>query len=118
MDKFLYFTDGETIDAAGDFACIPLSRFIGFTIAAGATDGTSLGMNFVSSGSNSSAVNELDRIDLTITANTHKKVIKSISKAINAASFTENSGLIVVADVLGSEFADPDITACAISIDS
>ena len=47
-----------------------------------------------------------------------KKVIKSICKAINAASFAENSGLIVVADVLGSEFADPDITACAISIDS
>jgi len=116
MEKFLYFTDGNAIDAAQDFACIPLSRFIGFTMAA--DDNASLSMNFVSSGSNSSAVNELDKIDLTITASTHKKVIKSICKAINAASFAENSGLIAVADVLGSEFADPDITGCAISIDS
>ena len=118
MDKFLYFSNGNAIDAAGDFACIPLSRFIGFTIAEGATDTVSLGMNFLGSDSNSSTTDELDRIDLTITANTHKKVIKSICKAINAASFTENSGLIVVADVLGDEFADPDITACAISIDT
>jgi len=118
MDKFLYFSDGDAIDAAGDFACIPLSRFIGFTIANGATDGTSLGMNFKPSSSNSATANEVDRVDLTITANTHKKVINSICKAINAASFADNSGFIVVADALGGVFADPDITACALAIDA
>ena len=45
MDKFLYFTDGDTIDAAADMACSPLSSFLCFTVDA--SDAVSIGMQFV-----------------------------------------------------------------------
>ena len=116
MDKFLYFTDGDAIDASGDMVCYPLSSFLGFTVAA--SDTTSLGMRFVSAVTGPGATTEVDYVDLTITAASHKKVIKSITTAINAANFGNNSGFIVIADVLGSVFADSDITAAAVTHDS
>ena len=116
MDKFLFFTDGDTIDAAGDIACYPLSSFLGFKVSA--ADTTSLGMNFASTiGSGGKDGAAVDVVDLTITAAKHKKVISSIVKAINSATFTDN-GIVVIADVLNSVFADVDITACAITHDS
>jgi hypothetical protein len=116
MDKFLYFTDGDTIDAAADMACYPLSSFLGFKVSA--SDAVSLGMQFVSCVTGPGATTEIDTVDLVITAATHKKVIASITKAVNAASFKDDSGFIVVCDALASEFADADITGCAITHDS
>ena len=116
MDKFLFFTDGDTIDASGDMACYPLSSFLGFSVSA--SDAVSLGMRFKSAVTGSAAATEVDVVDLVITSAKHKKVIESITKAINAASFDDNSGLIVVCDALNSVFADSDITGCAITHDS
>tara|TARA_R100001443_G_scaffold18189_1_gene28960 strand:- start:92 stop:442 length:351 start_codon:yes stop_codon:yes gene_type:complete len=116
MEKFLFFTDGDTVDAVGDMACYPLSSFLGFTVAA--ADTTSLGMRFVSAVTGPGATTEIDTVDLTITAAKHKKVVKSITKAINSASFADPSGFIVIADQLNSVFCDGDITACAITHDS
>ena len=116
MEKFLFFTDGDTVDAVGDMACYPLSSFLGFKVSA--SDAVSLGMQFVSCVTGPGATTEIDTVDLVITAAKHKKVIASITKAINAASFGDNSGLIVICDALASEFADSDITGCAITHDS
>ncbi len=116
MDKFLYFTDGDTIDAAADMACYPLSSFLGFTVDA--SDAVSIGMKFVSAVTGPGATTEIDNVSLVITSGTHKKVITSITKAINAASFGDNSGLIVVCDALAGVFADADITDCVITHDS
>ena len=116
MDKYLFFTDGDTVDAVGDVACYPLSSFLGFKVSA--SDTVSLGMQFVSCVTGPGATTEIDTVDLVITAAKHKKVIQSITKAINAATFDDNSGLIVVCDALNSVFADSDITGCAITHDS
>ena len=116
MDKYLFFTDGDTVDASGDLACYPLSSFLGFKVSA--SDTVSLGMQFVSCVTGPGATTEIDTVDLVITAAKHKKVIESITKAINAASFDDNSGLIVVCDALNSVFADSDITGCEITHDS
>ena len=115
MEKFLFFTDGDTVDAVGDVACYPLSSFLGFTVAT--ADTTSLGMRFVSAVTGPGATTEIDTVDLTITAATHKKVIASICKAMNSATFADN-GMVVIADQLNSVFCDSDITACAITHDS
>ena len=64
------------------------------------------------------ATTEIDNVSLVITSGAHKKVITSITKAINAASFGDNSGLIVVCDALAGVFADSDITDCVITHDS
>jgi hypothetical protein len=116
MDKFLYFTDGDTIDAAADMACYPLSSFLGFTVDA--SDAVSVGMKFVSAVTGPGATTEIDTVSLVITSGKHKKVVESICKAINAATFDDNSGFIVVCDALASVFADADITGCAITHDS
>ena len=116
MDKYLFFTDGDTIDAAADMACYPLSSFLGFSVDA--SDAVSVAMKFVSAVTGPGATTEIDTVSLVITAAKHKKVIESITKAINAASFDDNSGLIVVCDALNSVFADSDITGCAITHDS
>ena len=97
-------------------ACYRLSSFLGFKVSA--SDTVSLGMQFVSCVTGPGATTEIDTVDLVITAAKHKKVIASITKAINAASFGDNSGLIVICDALASEFADSDITGCAITHDS
>ena len=116
MEKFLFFTDGDTVDAVGDVACYPLSSFLGFKVSA--ADATSLGLNFASIiGSGGTDGAAIDVVDLTITAATHKKVIASICKAMNSATFADN-GMIVIADKLNSVFCDSDITACAITHDS
>ncbi len=117
MEKFLFFTDGDTIDAVGDVACYPLSSFLGFKVSA--ADNASLGMNFASTiGSGGTDGAAVDVVDLTITAATHKKVIASIVKAMNSATFAAEGGMVVIADELNSVFCDSDITACAISHDS
>ena len=116
MDKFLFFTDGDTIDAAGDIACYPLSSFLGFSNDA--SDAVSLAMKFVSSVTGPGATTEIDTVSLVITAAKHKKVIESITRAINAATFDDNSGLIVICDALNGVFADSDITDCTIAHDS
>ena len=116
MDKFLFFTDGDTIDAAGDIACYPLSSFLGFSNDA--SDTVSLAMKFVSSVTGPGATTEIDTVSLVITAAKHKKVIESITRAINAATFDDNSGLIVICDALNGVFTDSDITDCTIAHDS
>ena len=93
-----------------------LSSFLGFKVST--ADTASLGMNFASTiGSGGTDGAAVDVVDLTITAATHKKVIASICKAINSATFADN-GMVVIADQLNSVFCDSDITACAITHDS
>ena len=116
MEKFLFFTDGDTVDAVGDVACYPLSSFLGFKVSN--ADNASLGMQFASTiGSGGTDGAAVDIVDLSINAATHKKVIASICKAINSATFADN-GMVVIADQLNSVFCDSDIVACAITHDS
>ena len=117
MNKFLYFTQGDGLNAASEMACYPVESFRGYSIPA--SDATSLQLLFVSSVTGDGATTEVDKVDLTITSGTHKKVIESISKAINAASFVDgNSGFIVIADQDNSIFCDADITNVEITHDS
>jgi hypothetical protein len=117
MDKFLYFSQGDGLNAASEAACYPVSSFKGFSIPA--SDNTSLQLTFISSVTNSSAATEVDTVDLTITAGSIKKVIGSIVSAINGDSFNDSlPGFIVIADQDNSIFIDSDITNVEISHDS
>ena len=112
----MYFTQGDGINAASELACYPVKNFLGFSIPAG--DNQSLALKFVSSGTGPGATTEIDSVDLTITAGTAKKVIKSICSAINAATFDDNSGFVVIADQDNSVFCDADITNVEVAHDS
>ena len=116
MNKFLYFTQGDGLNAASEMACYPVESFRGYSIPA--SDATSLQLLFVSSVTGDGATTEVDKVDLTITSGKHKKVIESISKRINDKSFDDNSGFIVIADQDNSIFCDADITNVEITHDS
>ncbi len=114
MDKFLYFmeeTDGAFNDA-NDAMCRPVSQFRGFGIVASTT---SLELHFDSMLGTGADIAAVDKVVLTVTANSQKKVIQDIVKAINSASF-KDEGFVVIADDTNSVFASSDITGCAITV--
>jgi len=92
------------IDAADDAAVYPYERLISITCASNAT----LKMNFESSVGKSDGG---DSVTLTITADTEAKVMNSIIENMN-------SNICLVADDVNSNYLVPDITACAITIDT
>ena len=106
MDKFLVF-----IDAADDAACYPLSNLLAMTCA---SDGAVL-MKFKSSIGGSTGA-EHDSVALTVTADTEKTVFSSIVGKINA--HPNGDPFIVIADDINSVYADANITACAITLDT
>tara|TARA_R100001463_G_scaffold128034_2_gene186421 strand:- start:17 stop:376 length:360 start_codon:yes stop_codon:yes gene_type:complete len=115
MEKYLYFmeeTDGA-FDAANDAMCRPLSEFRGFGIVASTTQ---LEMHFDSMLGTGADIAAVDKVVLTVTANTQKKVMHDIVKAINAPGIGNKDGFIVVADDTNSVFASSDISGCAITV--
>ena len=106
MDKFLVFIDG-----ADDAACYPLANLLGITCA---SDGAVL-MKFKSSVGGSTGA-EHDSVALTVTADSEKTVFSSIVSKINA--HPNGDPFIVIADDVNSIYADSNISACAITLDS
>ena len=113
MDKFLYFADGNGANATGEAVLMPLSAFRG----ADPVDATSLLLFFAPQQITDVATSDVvDQIDLTITSNTHKKVLQDICKAINAQGIGLGDGFINICDADNSVFASSDISACAITL--
>jgi len=106
MDKFLVFIDG-----ADDAACYPLSNLLAMTCA---SDGAVL-MKFKSSVGGGTGA-EHDSVALTVTADSEKTVFSSIVSKINA--HPNGDPFIVIADDVNSIYADSNISACAITLDS
>lgn len=106
MDKFLVFIDG-----ADDAACYPLANLLGITCA---SDGAVL-MKFKSSVGGGTGA-EHDSVALTVTADSEKTVFSSIVSKINA--HPNGDPFIVIADDVNSVYADSNISACAITLDS
>jgi|TARA_R100000482_G_C5031043_1_gene104075 hypothetical protein len=116
MEKYLYFmeeTDGA-FDAANDAMCRPLSQFRGFGIVASTT---SLEMHFDSMLGTGADIAAVDKVVLTVTANTQKKVMQDIVRALNSSSFAGgDNNFLVIADDTNSVYASSDISGCAITV--
>jgi len=100
--KFVQF-----IDNADDAATFPVDNLLGITIAA---EGA-LKLNFVS---NVGDAGGADVVDLTITADTEKSVMKNIGEAI---AFSKEA-VLVIADDVAKEYVDANITVCSITLDT
>ena len=112
-DTYLYFmeeTDGA-FDAANDAMCRPLSEFRGFGIIASTT---SLELHFNSMLGTGADIAAVDKVVLTVTANTQKAVIEALTQKFNAHPHA--ASMLVVSDDSNSVFAHPDITGCAITV--
>ena len=116
MEKYLYFmeqTDGA-FDTANDAMCIPLSKFRGF-VSTGST--TTLELQFDSMLGEGADIAACDKVVLTVTANTQKKVMQDIVRALNSSSFAGgDTNFLVIADDTNSVYASSDISACAITV--
>ena len=103
MLKYLMFIDG-----GDDAATYPADRLLAMTCAANAT----LLLQFQSSIGGSTGT-EHDTVTLTITADKEKEVMQTICDAIKNAN-----NYIVIADDVNSLYANVNITACAITLDT
>tara|TARA_R100001443_G_scaffold76348_1_gene83822 strand:- start:665 stop:1015 length:351 start_codon:yes stop_codon:yes gene_type:complete len=114
MDKYLYFATGDGANATAEAVMMPLSSFQG----ADPIDATSLLLFFKPQqiGGAVATGDVVDQVDLTITSNTHKKVMNDIVKAINAPGIGNKDGFIVVCDADNTVFASSDISDCAITL--
>ena len=105
MAKFLQF-----IDDADDAATYPVDKLIAITCASNAA----LVLKFSPGSLGTGQAASLDFVTLTITADTEKSVMTNIADAI-----THNEdNVVIVADDVNSIYLDPDITACAITLDA
>jgi|TARA_R110000737_G_C14546111_1_gene479885 hypothetical protein len=117
MEKTLYFMETATdpFAASGDAAAFRESTFRGMHNTG--TSSVVLRMEFdsllaVPDSNDGSFVT--DAVQLTVNADTHKKVAHSIVSALNADA--HKSSFIVVADDNNSLYIDSDITGCTISV--
>ena len=110
------------IDAADDAMAVPLSSFLGMTVA---SDGTIL-MNFVNTLGPNATEDKRSFVTLTVTADTELTVFKAISDKISqlsgGTSFkdiqAQGASHLVVCDDVNSVFAHPDNLSCTISLDA
>ena len=109
MDKYLYFATGDGANATAEAVMMPLSSFQG----ADPIDATSLLLFFKPQqiGGAVATGDVVDQVDLTITSNTHKKVMNDIAPGIG-----NKDGFIVVCDADNTVFASSDISDCAITL--
>ena len=106
--NYLLFVDG-----GDDAACYPANRLMGMTCAANGV------LNVIFEGTAQDTTVEEDNIDkvaLTITADTEAAVMKAIAQAANAPVI--QGGVITVADDVNGVYLVDDITACAITLDA
>lgn len=102
MEKFLYFAN-----TTANACCIPARKFKTMDIDG---SGTALDIRFdtlLDSGSSLAGLSDTVDIDLTITDNKGKEVMKAIANEIRSG----NKPMVVIADDLLSEYAHGDLTA-------
>ena len=113
MDKFLYFAENEGANATGEASLYPLSSLRGFDPASA----TTLALLFTPVAITDVATGDLvDKVVLTITSGTHKKVMQDICKAINAQGIGLGDGFIVIADEDNGVFCSSDISEAVITL--
>jgi|TARA_R110000803_G_scaffold6990_1_gene22654 hypothetical protein len=103
------------IDAADDAMAIPLSGFLGMTVAADAT----ILMNFVNTLGPNATEDKRTFATLTVTADTELTVFKALAEKI-AGLYRANKdiGYVTICDDVNSVFAHPNILSCTISLDA
>jgi len=103
------------IDAADDAMAIPLSGFLGMTVAG---DGALI-MNFVNTLGPNATEDKRTFATLTVTADTELTVFKALAEKI-AGLYRANKdvGYITICDDVNSVFAHPNIESCTISLDA
>jgi len=114
MENYLYFATGAPNDSGAneEVVMIPASRLTHFEIAGTA----SLDLWFESGVSQETNIGDGDispnhtRVNLVITATTHKAVMQTIANAISDGA--ANDGFTVIADGENSIFIHSGITAC------
>ena len=105
MEKFFM-----VVDAADQTYAWPVSAVLGLYSDAD----SSLKMHFKTN-TGGTADGDKDVIDMTITADKEKEVIKAILGAANA---THSSGAIIIADDVTGEYIHPNLTAVAVTLQS
>ena len=103
------------IDAADDAMAVPLSSFLGMTVA---SDGTIL-MNFVNTLGPNATEDKRTFATLTVTADTELTVFKAIAeKLAGIKRANKDVGYITICDDVNSVFSHKDILSCTISLDA
>ena len=103
------------IDAADDAMAVPLSSFLGMTVAADAT----ILMNFVNTLGPNASEDKRTFATLTVTADTELTVFKALAEKIaGLARANKDVGYITICDDVNSVFAHKDILSCTISLDA
>tara|TARA_Y100000356_G_C11005450_1_gene155589 strand:+ start:120 stop:455 length:336 start_codon:yes stop_codon:yes gene_type:complete len=103
------------IDAADDAMAVPLSSFLGMTVAG---DGEIL-MNFVNTLGPNATEDKRTFATLTVTADTELTVFKAIAeKLAGIKRANKDVGYITICDDVNSVFAHKDILSCTISLDA
>ena len=117
MEPYLYFMEetNSAFDGANDAMCRPLSQFRGFGIVAATT---TLELHFDSMLGTGADIAAVDKVVLTVTANTQKAIITRLVQLFNGATSPKSDGFLVIADdsTTGGGYAHPDITGCAITV--
>ena len=103
------------IDAADDAMAMPLSGFLGMTVAADAT----IIMNFVNTLGPNATEDKRTFATLTVTADTELTVFKALAERI-AGLYRANKdvGYVTICDDVNSVFAHKDILSCTITLDA
>ena len=103
------------IDAADDAMAVPLSGFLGMTVASDAT----ILMNFVNTLGPNATEDKRTFATLTVTADAELTVFKALAEKI-AGLYRANKdiGYVTICDDVNSVFAHPNILSCTISLDA
>ena len=103
------------IDAADDAMAMPLSGFLGITVASDAT----IIMNFVNTLGPNATEDKRTFATLTVTADTELTVFKALAERI-AGLYRANKdvGYVTICDDVNSVFAHKDILSCTITLDA
>ena len=103
------------IDAADDAMAVPLSGFLGMTVASDAT----ILMNFVNTLGPNATEDKRTFATLTVTSDSELTVFKALAEKI-AGLYRANKdiGYVTICDDVNSVFAHPDILSCTISLDA
>ena len=103
------------IDGGDDAMAIPLSGFLGMTVAG---DGEII-MNFVNSLGPNATEDKRTFATLTVTADTELTVFKALAEKIAGLyRANKNIGYVTICDDVNSVFAHEDILSCTITLDA
>jgi len=109
MDKFLIF-----VDAADDACMFPLSRLQSINC----TGNAAIQFTFSPGSLGDGQAASIDKVVLTITADTEVAVMKALAKKITEIGDFSSDPYLVVCDDVNSVFAHGDILSCVSTIDA